>query len=62
MPIHVEELQTEVAAFDGEVPLSEAQLDKLTALIGRRLAERQRVAEHRGVPRRSVIPPLEARG
>ena len=62
MPIHIEQLQSEVAVFDGELPLSEAQLARLTALISSRLAERERTAERKGLPRRSVIPPLEARG
>jgi hypothetical protein len=62
VPIHIEELQSEVAVFDGELPFSEAQLAKLTALISSRLAQRERTAERRGLPRRSVVPRLEARG
>ena len=63
MPIHVEELRTELAMFDGELPLSEAQLAKLVALIGERLAESKRDSgRERGLPRRSVVPRLKVRG
>jgi hypothetical protein len=42
MPVHVDEMTTEVEAFEGELPLSPAQLEKLVELVMRRLEERQR--------------------
>jgi hypothetical protein len=62
MPIHVERMESEVAVFDGELPLSEAQLRKLVAMVGRRLEERKLAPSRRELPRRSVLPPLETRG
>jgi hypothetical protein len=63
MPIHVEEMQTEVTVFDGDLPLSAAQLERLVELIAARLAERERGrGKDRRIPRRSIIPPLETRG
>jgi hypothetical protein len=63
VPIHVEEMLSELAVVDGDLPFTEAQLAKLVALVGRRLAEQQ----HAGgrdprLPRRSIVPPLEVRG
>lgn len=45
MPIHVGELTSEVTMFDGELPLSEAQLDKLVARVLERLDRRRWQAE-----------------
>jgi hypothetical protein len=42
MPVHVDEMTTEVEAFEGELPLSPAQLEKLVDLVLRRLEEKQR--------------------
>jgi hypothetical protein len=41
MPVHIEDMQTEVTVFDGELPLSQAQIEKLVKLIMRRLEEQQ---------------------
>lgn len=63
MPIHVEEMLSEVAVSDGDLPFSEAQLAKLVTLVGRRLAEQQQTSRpDRKLPRRSIVPPLQARG
>ena len=63
MPIHVGEMLSEVAVLDGDLPFTEDQLAKLVALVARRLAEQQQASgRDRRLPRRSIVPPLEARG
>jgi hypothetical protein len=61
MPLYVEEMTSEVAVFDGDLPLSPAQIETLVALVIRRLAEQQRDRE-RGreatMLRRQAAPPL----
>jgi hypothetical protein len=60
MAVHVEELTTELAVMDGNLPLSEAQLERLVDLVARRLAERERAARHfrrQTVLRPSAEPP-----
>lgn len=47
MPIHVEEMTNEVTVVDGEMPLSEAQLEKLVNLVLRRLEGKQRAEQKR---------------
>jgi len=42
MPVHVEEMTSEVAVLDGDLPLSERQIEKLAALVLRRLEEKKR--------------------
>lgn len=42
MPIHVEQVTTDVAMFDGELPLTEGQLRKLVACVAARLTECKR--------------------
>jgi hypothetical protein len=46
MPVHVEEMTSEVAVFDGELPLTPNQLDKLVRLVLQRLQEKQRETRH----------------
>ncbi len=41
MPVHVEEMNSEVAAYDGDLPLSPAQIDKLVNIILQRLEQKQ---------------------
>jgi hypothetical protein len=45
MPVHVEELTSEVAVIQGDLPLTEAQIDKLVKLVLKRLEEKQREAK-----------------
>jgi hypothetical protein len=62
MPVHVEEMTSEVAVFEGDLPLSEAQLDKLVKLVLQRLTEKQREAKQireATVLRREAAPPLQ---
>jgi hypothetical protein len=44
MPIHVDEMTSEVTVIAGDLPLTDAQIDKLTSLVINRIAERQRDA------------------
>jgi hypothetical protein len=44
MPVHVEEMSTEVTALDGELPLTESQIERLVQIILKRLDEKQRAA------------------
>jgi hypothetical protein len=46
MPVHIEEMHSDVSAFDGDLPLSEAQLEKLVQIILARLERKQRDAKH----------------
>ncbi len=45
MPVHIENLSSDVTVLDGDLPLTEAQLDKLVSLILRRLERKQREAQ-----------------
>jgi hypothetical protein len=44
MPVHVEEVTSEVTVADGQLPLSDAQLERLVALVASRLEQRRRAA------------------
>ena len=63
MPIHVDHAESHVAVLDRDLPFTDAQLDKLVALVTARMAEQQqnRGRSERGVPRRSIVRPIEAR-
>lgn len=64
MPVHIEDMQTEVTVFDGELPLSQAQIEKLVKLIMRRLEEQQqngRSNRQATEIRNSVIPQERSR-
>ncbi len=41
MPVFVEEMTSEVAVAEGELPLSPSQVEKLVELVLKRLAEKQ---------------------
>jgi hypothetical protein len=61
MPIHVGEMTSDVNAFDSDLPLSEAQIEKLVEIILRRLERKQREKEldrEATTIRRSSAPPL----
>lgn len=45
--VHIEELTSEVTVFDGELPLTPAQLDRLVRLVAACIAEKNREAEKR---------------
>ena len=46
MPVHIGELTSDVAVHEGEVPLSPAQLDKIVALVMKRIEAARREAKH----------------
>jgi hypothetical protein len=65
MPIHIEELSSEVAVVDGGFPLTDGQLERVAAIVLARLKERERsAARRRDVQelRRSVVPSLRVKG
>ena len=41
MPIHIEEMTSDVTVVAGDLPLTDAQIDKLVAIVIKRIAERQ---------------------
>ncbi len=41
MPVHVEEMNMEVQVADGDLPLTEAQIDKLVKIVLSRLEHKQ---------------------
>ncbi len=43
MPVHIDEMTTEVTAVDGDLPLGDAQIEKLVERVLRRLEEKQRL-------------------
>lgn len=63
MPVHVEELTSEVSVVEGELPLTPEQIEKLVRLVISRLAEHQRDEERRREAtrlRRQASPSFEA--
>jgi len=42
VPLNVDEMTAEVAVFNGELPFTEAQIERLVTLLARRLAMRSR--------------------
>lgn len=42
MPMHIEEMTSEVAVFEGELPLSEKQTEALIAKVMAKLAEKKK--------------------
>jgi hypothetical protein len=47
MPVHIEEMTTNVSVVEGELPLTSAQIEKLVALVIKRLSEQQLDAKRR---------------
>jgi hypothetical protein len=45
MPVHVDEMTTEVDAFEGDTPLSQTQLNKLVEMVLARIEAKQRERE-----------------
>jgi hypothetical protein len=45
MPVYVQKMTTEVAAFEGELPLSPAQIETLVKLVAQRLEQQKREAD-----------------
>ena len=61
MPMHIEEMTSEVAVFDGELPLSPAQMDQIVCKVIECLEEKklqeQQNRDATGL-RREVTPKL----
>ena len=45
MPVHIENMTNQVTVADGDMPLSQTQLDQLMAQLLQRLERQQRLAE-----------------
>jgi hypothetical protein len=63
MPLHIEELTSEVTVIDGDSILSEKQREAIVQMVLKRLGEKARDAERRtrGTElRRQASAPLEA--
>ena len=61
MPVHVEEMTSDVTVFEGDLPLTRDQVDKLVQLVLQRLQEKQREAEQTREAtalRREAAPPM----
>jgi hypothetical protein len=41
MPVHIDEMNSETTVFDGELPLSPAQLERLIQIVLQRLDQRE---------------------
>jgi hypothetical protein len=62
VPLHIEELTSEVTVVDGDAFLTEAQKETLVQMVIRRLAEKAREAERKTRStelRRQAAEPLE---
>jgi hypothetical protein len=44
VPVHIEELTSDVTVVAGELPLTPAQIDKLVAIVMARIADREQAA------------------
>lgn len=63
MPIHVDELVSEVTVFDGELPFSDDQISKLVAIVAQRISAQQQGDRSGGeIFRRCIMPTLDMRG
>lgn len=65
MPIHIEDVTSDITVVDGDLPLSPQQLEALTARVMARVVQQERAAARQRdamLVRRSVVPPLETRG
>jgi hypothetical protein len=61
MPVHIEEVTTEITVLDGDLPLTEAQIEMLAQHVMRRIAEKQRQSRQLKEAtrlRQTVAPPL----
>ncbi len=60
MAIHIEKMTSDVLAVNGDLPLTEAQIEKLVKIITKRIEESQKQNKQNREAttiRRSVIPP-----
>lgn len=45
MPVHIDEMSSEVTVIEGELPLTAMQIDKLAKVVMGRIAEKSREAK-----------------
>jgi hypothetical protein len=45
MPVHIDEMSSEVTIVEGELPLTPVQIDKLVKLVMSRMAEKNRESQ-----------------
>lgn len=60
MPVHIGEITSDVAVHEGEVPLTPAQLDKIVALVMKRIEAAKRdskSAREATALREGAVPP-----
>lgn len=63
MPVRIEEMDVSVAVVDGDLPFTELQLERLVALVAKRLHQGEREASQRReatATRAGVAPPFES--
>lgn len=61
MPVHIERMDNEVTVVDGELPLTDRQVEKLVNIVLSRLEGKQREAQKRQEAtklRRGSAPPV----
>ena len=46
MPVHIDNLETDVTVATGDLPLSEAQIEMLVQLVMKRLQDQRREQRH----------------
>ena len=46
MPVHVDEMTTEVDAFEGDIPLSREQMERLVEMVCMRVEQKRRESEY----------------
>lgn len=60
MPVHVGKITSEVTVIDGDMPLTEAQIEKLVRLVMKKMQERAQqtqASEEERKLRRASLPP-----
>jgi hypothetical protein len=45
MPVHIEEMTSDVTIVEGEMPLTPAQIEKLVKLVMKRISDKQKESE-----------------
>lgn len=48
MPVHIDEMSSEITVVEGELPLTPQQIEKLVKLVMRRIADQQRSDQRSG--------------
>lgn len=59
MPIHINEMTSDVTVYEGDLPLNQAQIERLVRLVLQRLEEEQsarRLSQYNSQFRSTAIP------